>query len=129
MVQTKRRDHVLKNRVAAAAASAALALASLSLAAPANAAPADATSVKAASAKAAGCWNRPIKAKESVNIRKKPTASATAVGVFPKGANGCYDSGMDGQKYNLCGKKSTVWSYITYKGMKGWVAEACVKFV
>ncbi|MBR8642812.1 SH3 domain-containing protein [Streptomyces tuirus] len=115
---------MLKNRVAAAAASAALAVASLSLAAPANAAPADATS-----AQAAGCSNRPIKAKESVNIRKKPTATATAVGLFPKGANGCYDSGMDGQKYNVCGKKSTVWSYITYKGMKGWVAEACVKFV
>lgn len=107
---------MLRNRIAAVAASAALGVASLSLAAPANA-----VSVKA------GCWNGPVKAKESVKIRKKPTSSATAVGLFPKGAKGCYDSSEDGKKYNLCGKKDTVWSYIAYKGMKGYVPESCVK--
>ncbi|MDT0434162.1 hypothetical protein ABZ439_22030 [Streptomyces sp. NPDC005840] len=71
----------------------------------------------------------PIKPKESVNIRTKPTAASTAIGVWPKGKSGavCNDGNTyKGAKYTACGKTSDQWYYASYNSRKGWVLKTCV---
>ncbi|MEV0112993.1 hypothetical protein AB0H77_07025 [Streptomyces sp. NPDC050844] len=69
-----------------------------------------------------------VKAKESVKIRKTYKLDSTALGLFPKGAKGkfagCYLE--RGQQYTVCTRGSdNRWSYIDYRGTKGWIPSDC----
>ncbi|MFD9605271.1 SH3 domain-containing protein [Streptomyces sp. NPDC059970] len=78
---------------------------------------------------AAGCVIDPAKAHENVKIRKSPTVNSTALGLLPKGAKARYVTcGVKlAAAYSLCGwKDDNRWSYITYRGIKGYVPLACV---
>ncbi|GHE09098.1 hypothetical protein [Streptomyces alanosinicus] len=67
----------------------------------------------------------PAKAKESVKIRTAPRTSATAVGLFPKGATGCYIASKLSEKYTACGRTSTEWELISYGSKHGWIMHTC----
>jgi hypothetical protein len=118
---------VRKKPLAAAAAFAALTVASvaLTLGGTANAGPSKAESVHAAK-----CSTFGAKARESVKIRKTAKNHGTPVGLFPKGAKGCFNSSGDGQKNGDCGKGSnSVWSHVSYKGNKGYVPSRCISIL
>jgi uncharacterized protein YgiM (DUF1202 family) len=78
-----------------------------------------------------------LKARESVKIRVTTSKSSTALGLLPKGAkakvaddgDGHYKSYW-GKKHNFCGSKGTIndneWYKVTYKGITGYVAQACM---
>ncbi|MEU6824017.1 hypothetical protein ABZ921_25585 [Streptomyces atriruber] len=81
--------------------------------------------------KACGKGN-PIKAKESVKIRKARKLNSTAVGLYPKGAKAKWAACevKYGQTYSKCGwHNDNRWSYINYRGTKGWVPTACENFI
>ncbi|MEV0113483.1 hypothetical protein AB0H77_09575 [Streptomyces sp. NPDC050844] len=84
-------------------------------------------------AKAAVCGKGDVvKAEESVKIRKERKLNSTAVGLFPKGAKAKWAACTVayGQTYSLCGwENDNRWSYIDYRGTKGWVPTACENFV
>jgi hypothetical protein len=97
----------------------------------ASAGAAEPTTARAAAS--AACWKgKTAQAKESVKIRKSKKLNATALGLFPKGKKGKY-AGCEvsyGQTYTLCGwDKDNRWTYIEYRGTKGWVPSACEKWV
>lgn len=72
------------------------------------------------------------KAKESVRIRKSRKLKSTSLGLFPKGkkAKWAACSVEYGQEYSLCGwDKDNRWTYIDYRGTRGWVPTACENFV
>ncbi|MFG2667554.1 hypothetical protein ACGFY6_25345 [Streptomyces sp. NPDC048387] len=77
----------------------------------------------------AGCALDPAVAHESVKIRETAKVSATALGLLPKGAKATYAACevSFGDDYSLCGwKGDNRWSYITYRGIRGYVPLACV---
>ncbi|MFF2926645.1 hypothetical protein ACFVTP_30260 [Streptomyces celluloflavus] len=77
----------------------------------------------------AGCVLNPAVAHESVKIRKTTKVNALALGLLPKGAKATYVTcGVKlADNYSLCGwKNDNRWSYITYRGIKGYVPLACV---
>ncbi|MEU9418091.1 hypothetical protein [Streptomyces sp. NPDC051000] len=77
----------------------------------------------------AGCVLNPATAHESVKIRKTAKVNATALGLLPKGAKATYVTcGVKlAENYSFCGwKNDNRWSYITYRGIKGYVPLACV---
>ncbi|WKX70916.1 hypothetical protein [Streptomyces sp. XD-27] len=68
-----------------------------------------------------------LKAKESVKIRASKRLNSTARGLFPKGGLAkqakCGDE--KGQSYDLCGWEKNLWTYLDYRGTKGWVPAGC----
>jgi hypothetical protein len=66
-------------------------------------------------------------AKESVKIRKSRKLNSTALGVWPKGNTAKQASCKDvsGQGYDLCGWEKNLWTYVNYRGTKGWVPAGC----
>ncbi|MFJ2609441.1 hypothetical protein ACIQOU_21925 [Streptomyces sp. NPDC091279] len=89
------------------------------------------TSASAAAALPTDCHKvlGPIKPKESVNIRTKPSTSATAIGVWGKGKSGaiCNDGkSYKGSTYKACGKTSNQWYYGGIGSKTGWVLKTCV---
>ncbi|MFE0105439.1 hypothetical protein [Streptomyces sp. NPDC059009] len=85
---------------------------------------------------AAACSGYPYeKADESVKIRKSKKASATAVGLLPKGAkakklkcNVQYGGYFKGCDPNAGATWHHKWWYISYKGIKGYVPALCTTF-
>ncbi|MFI8497427.1 hypothetical protein ACIGFK_02715 [Streptomyces sp. NPDC085524] len=77
----------------------------------------------------AACALDPAVAHENVKIRNAAKVNATALGLLPKGAKATYAAcqvSLAGT-YSLCGwKGDNRWSYITYRGVKGYVPLACV---
>ncbi|MFG3253816.1 hypothetical protein [Streptomyces sp. NPDC048172] len=120
---------MLKNRLAAVAATAALVTVSLTVASPAVAEPA---SPSASASTTAGCGKSsfPLKAKESVKIRKSARMSATALGLLPKGKKACFLKAAEAGKSGSCIKGThDIWNKISYRGIKGWVPSQCVDVV
>ncbi|GHE94084.1 hypothetical protein GCM10018785_69680 [Streptomyces longispororuber] len=115
----------MKKRLFAPAAVAALSLLTTApTASAAVTAPTGATTVKAA---AAGCGGELIKARENIKIRKSPRDNATALRLMYKNTTGCWHKGLTGGRYTKCGGKNwNGWGYITYRGTKGYVPNACV---
>ncbi|MEV6809749.1 hypothetical protein ACH4NF_23840 [Streptomyces sp. NPDC017248] len=71
-----------------------------------------------------------VKAKETVNVRTSPKTTATAVGIWGKGAKGevCNDGkASKGGSYTACGKKSNLWYYGGDK-KTGWVPKTCINW-
>ena len=115
---------MLRNRLAAVAATAALAVASLTLATPAVAGD------TGANTDGCGKLSFGLKAKESVKIRKTAKLSATAVGLLPKGKKACFIDVADGGKSGACfSGTEKVWNKVSYRGMKGWVPSQCVDVI
>jgi hypothetical protein len=68
-----------------------------------------------------------VKPKETVNVRTSPKTSATAVGIWAKGAKGavCNDGkSYKGGSYTACGKTSNQWLY-GGDTKNGWVPKTC----
>jgi hypothetical protein len=111
----------MKKRLVLPAAVAALALCG---ALPsASAAPVSTTSVQSS---AAACETITAHL-GNVKIRKKPKANSTAVALWLKNTKGCWHRGLTGGKYNKCGRNWDGWGYVTWRGYKGYVPNACVK--
>jgi len=71
-----------------------------------------------------------IKAKETVNVRKSPKTSATALGIWGKGKKGgvCNDGkAYKGGSYTACGKTSNMW-YYGGDTVDGWVPKTCINW-
>ncbi|WP_405870041.1 MULTISPECIES: hypothetical protein [unclassified Streptomyces] len=74
-----------------------------------------------------------VKAKQSVKIRKSAKTSATALGVWGKGAKGglCNDGkAYTGGTYTACGKTSNKWLYggPNSSNVEGWIPKACINW-
>ncbi|MGW0538161.1 hypothetical protein [Streptomyces sp. NPDC003032] len=88
-----------------------------------------AVSVRAGASLDKTCLGVPnYKAKESVKLRAARKVNATAIALIPKGewTSWCASSDYSGETYHLCGKTSNKWSYMGYKGRKGWVPSMCL---
>ncbi|MFB7896150.1 SH3 domain-containing protein [Streptomyces xiamenensis] len=94
--------------------------------------------LQASPAAAASTW--PVKAVESVKIRKSPTTNSTALGLLPKGEQAraeLYRNAVIktywGGEHGACGSKGTPfsdnWMKVTYKGTTGYVAWLCASAV
>ncbi|MFG3253818.1 SH3 domain-containing protein [Streptomyces sp. NPDC048172] len=122
---------MLKNRLAALAATAALVTVSLTAAGSAMAEPAKAPAKAPTTGVAgAGCPDPsfPLQAKESVKIRKTGKMSSTALGLLPKGKKACFIKEASGGKTGSCTKGTyKMWNKINYRGVKGWVPSECLK--
>nr|WP_233109114.1 SH3 domain-containing protein [Streptomyces sp. 14R-10] len=95
-----------------------------------------ATALTLMSAPAAHAATKTLHAGESVRIRATASTSSAALGLVPKGAaaavyfkDGAYVRYFGGA-HNACGTRGNVkynqWYKITYKGITGYVASACM---